>query len=31
MQMTEEQQVAIGANLVLITLSAIYLFITVFH
>lgn len=29
--MTEEQQVAIGANLVLITLSAIYLFITVFH
>lgn len=29
--MTEEQQVAIGANLVLITLSAIYIFITVFH
>lgn len=29
--MTEEQQIAIGANLVFIMLCVIYLFISVFH
>lgn len=29
--MTEEQKVAIGANLVFITLCMIYIFIQVFH
>ena len=29
--MTEEQQIAIGANCVLIVLTSLYIFITVFH